>query len=71
MVILSIVLIAFTFIETLNIIYNEPWKLDQKNVNINTPAASCGGVGCARNIYCMQKYPSAFAGGYFCFAIRW
>jgi len=51
--------------------YNEPWKLGQKNVKINTPAAGCGGVGCARNFYCMQKYPPAFAGGYFCFAIRW
>jgi len=52
-------------------VYNEPWKLGQKDVNINTPAAGCGGVGCARNFYCMQKYPPAFAGGYFCFAIRW
>ena len=47
------------------------WKLGQKNIKINTPAAGCGVVGCARNFYCMQKYPPAFAGGYFCFAIRW
>ena len=31
--------------------YNEPWKLGQKNVKINTPEAGCGGVGCARNFY--------------------